>query len=110
MIIVRTGLARESANRNGSPQGALSWSSPPPRVIRHHREDSTFDIGGTTFVDVTHTAQSGGSAVVPTGKGPEGSQSASESQPLKANHSFELDDRPGEALLSGKAGDAQLSE
>ncbi|TFK94525.1 hypothetical protein K466DRAFT_649313 [Polyporus arcularius HHB13444] len=106
MIIARTGLARESASRNGPSQGGLNWSSPPPRVIRHHREDSTFDIGGTTFVDVTPMAQPGGSTVAPQAmKASEGPQA--ESEPLKANNSFELDDRPGTALVSsGKAGDA----
>ncbi len=105
MIIVRTGLARESASRNDPSQGGLNWSSPPPRVIRHHREDSTFDIGGTTFVDVTPMAQPGGSTVAPQAmKASEGPQA--ESEPLKANNSFELDDRSGTALVSGKAGDA----
>ncbi|KAI0702384.1 hypothetical protein C8T65DRAFT_696910 [Cerioporus squamosus] len=103
MIIVRVGLARESASQNVLSQGALSWSSPPPRVIRHHREDSTFEIGGTTFVDVTHMAQcNGGSAIPPQAmKEPEAPQA--ESEPLKANNSFDMDDR--EALSLGKAGD-----
>ncbi|RPD58177.1 hypothetical protein L226DRAFT_511330 [Lentinus tigrinus ALCF2SS1-7] len=91
MIIVRVGLAREeSSKQNVAFQGPLSWSSPPPsRVPRHHREDSTFEIGGATFVEVTQTQQPGSESAVASQVAHEGP----ESEPLKANNSFELDVR-----------------
>ena len=91
MIIVRVGLARDSAKQNMPSQGAPNWSSSAPRISRHRRDDSTFEIDGSTFVEVTPVMGSYGNTITTA---PQTVQEVggSESQPLKTNNSFELED------------------